>query len=195
MAIWNFNAVYNWCFCCILGLLSPYLSFVHNTKSSNPGQEVFCLNKFYSLVLRIWYIINPIHQFVLIWFQWYQWKVFIKCISHFPNFMFMLLLLYCYATWFLYSLAVTDCGAAAACASNQILHLSLYGGNCRGCGGESAETGLIIIRQDALCLDSGLSQCGANPKSNALSKEGWGERVTIHGHMPTNQLTLNRSWN
>ena len=48
-----------------------------------------------------------------------------------------------------------------ACASNQILqHLSLYGGNCRGrCGGgESAETGLIIIRQDALCPDFGLSK-------------------------------------
>ena len=48
-----------------------------------------------------------------------------------------------------------------ACASNQILqHLSLYGGNCRGrCGGgESAETGLIIIRQDALCPDFGLGK-------------------------------------
>ena len=53
-----------------------------------------------------------------------------------------------------------------ACASNQILQrLSLYGGNCRSCGGgESAETGLIIIRQDALCTDFGF---GANPKSNA----------------------------
>ena len=46
-----------------------------------------------------------------------------------------------------------------ASASNQILqHLSLYGGNCRG-GGESAETGLIIIRlQDALCPDFGLGK-------------------------------------
>ena len=67
--------------------------------------------------------------------------------------------------------------------------LSLYGGNCRGCGGgESAETGLIIIRQDALCSDFGF---GANPKSNACLRGSIEEgrlgrgRVTIHGHMPS----------